>query len=357
MLTAHEVLAYAWLYWKRFAHRIPGSLGMGKASSREARLLLKLAGERTFPLAAPDDSGESAQPFGYIQSTQTVWFTRRYLTGRLRRRRSDAGVVDESKVLVDPKRPFLRRLAHLERHVPEHPDDPIEFQRTFVGGEGPMLRRVFQVEPSHLRWLGPVHAEYSDGILWIRIVPHVEETTDHTQLLQRLNVRYRHMLAGRRAIPLYLGDQYYPGLKQGTQIWYEGATNEVVVKGRCDHDAPSFGAPFFQVVRPGSALLLTVNVRRLGATQWGRAFFRVDVDDQGERRFSLDVSEPAEARGDGDAYVQQPPAVPTTVAYRLPLPDSLRVLRRLQIVLAPNEAYNVTFSDFAVLEPTNSSER
>lgn len=352
MLTAHEVLAYAWLYWKRFAHRIPGSVAMGKASNREARLLLKLAKERTFALAAPDPSDEPTHAFGYIQSTQTVWFARSYLTGRLRRTRSDGAVVDESKVLVDPIRPFLKRLAHLERHVPEHPDDPLEFQRVFVGGEGATLRHVLDVEPSRLHWFGPVHAEYSDGILWIRIVPYVEETTDYAQLLQRLNVRYRDMLAGRRAIPLYLGDQYYPGLKQGTEIWYEGATNEVVVKGRCDHDAPSFGAPFHQIVRPGSVLLLTVNVRGLGTTQWGRGFFRVDVDDQHERRFALHVIEPAESHADGDAYVQQPRAVPTTIAYCLALPDTLRVLRRLQIVLAANEAYDLTFSDFALLEPT-----
>src|SRR5579872_3452945 len=194
MLTAHEVLAYAWLYWKRFAHRIPDSLGMERTSNREARLLLKLARERTFPLAAPSVGRESAHPCGYIQSTQTVWFTRRYLTAKLRRTTVEGKVVDESKILVDPKRPFLERLAFLEERAPEHPDDPIEFLELFVGHEASVLRSVFHVEPSRLHWLGPTHAEYSEGILWIKIVPYVEETTDHSRLLERLEARYRHKL-------------------------------------------------------------------------------------------------------------------------------------------------------------------
>jgi hypothetical protein len=345
MLSAHEVLAYTWLYWKRFAHRITGSPAMGKAATRESTLLRKLAGEETFPFAAPDsaDRKASAVACGYVPSTQTVWFTRRYLSARLG--------TDDSKLLVDGTRPFLVRLAYLERHVPEHPDDPREFQKMFIGRDESLFRGTFQVEPSGLHWLGPVHAEYADGILSISVEPYVEETTSNAQLVKRLKTRYGHMLAGHRAIPLPLADRYYPGKKQGTHIHYEGAINGVVITGRCDHDAPSFGAPFHQTVRPGSSLVITATVRGLGATQWERAFFRVDVDDQEERRFSLDVTEPEEAHEDGDAYVKQPPSVPATVAYRFSLPESMSVLRRLQVVLAPNDGYDLTFSDFAVLIP------
>lgn len=349
MLSAHEVLGYTWLYWKRFAHRITGSPAMGKAATRESILLRKLAGEETFPLAAPDtaDRKASAVACGYIPSTQTVWFTRRYLSARL-------GTGD-SKLLVDATRPFLVRLAYLERHVPEHPDDPREFQKMFIGRDESLFRGTFQVEPSRLHWLGPVHAEYTDGILSIRIEPYVEESTDNAQLAERLKSRYRHMLTGRRAIPLPLGDGYYPGLKQGTEIYHDARINGVVITGHCDTDAPSFGTPFHQVLRPGSSLVITARVRGLGATQYGRAFFRLDVDDQDQRRFPIGVTEPGEAYGVGDAYVQQPASIPATIEYRFALPESMRVLRRLQVVLAPNDCYDVTFSDFAVLEPTTGS--
>ncbi len=74
-----------------------------------------------------------------------------------------------------------------------------------------------------------------------------------------------------------------------------------------------------------------------------------DADDTSGRRLSLRLIEPADAAAENDWYVKLPRDA-SHVLYMFMTPDGFTKLTRLQVVLAPNDRYDLTFRDFAVVD-------